>query len=168
MVQLVCEQDKICSGSLITSRFVLSAAHCFSWVFREPSYVCDKVRLGQQNTDNSQNTQVIDIERKIIHPQFNVGETYKNDIALLRLSQEVQFSDYIKPICLFAHQQETSFVVASWRKTEDGKKSNRLQATSVDKVVRQLCNNYFWMDLDDESQICARSSYEGVCPGELH
>lgn len=39
----------------------------------------------------------------IKHPDFDPG-THKNDLALLMLSSPVNFTDYIRPVCLAAYR----------------------------------------------------------------
>jgi hypothetical protein len=34
-----------------------------------------------------------------VHPQYNQGTQYNNDIAVIRLSRSVQFTQRIKPVC---------------------------------------------------------------------
>lgn len=72
------------------------------------------VRLGEwdltQQQDCADNvnericaTPVVDIaiEQRIPHPQYDpYGANQHNDIALLRLGQQVQYNEYIRPICL--------------------------------------------------------------------
>lgn len=41
------------------------------------------------------------VSKVIKHPDYDPG-THKNDLALLRLSSPVNFTDYIRPVCLAA------------------------------------------------------------------
>ena len=50
------------------------------------------------------NAEVADI---IIHPDYD-GETFDADIALLRLTEPVSFSDYVRPACLASSSNELS------------------------------------------------------------
>ncbi|KAB0796378.1 hypothetical protein PPYR_10439 [Photinus pyralis] len=97
-----------CSGSLISKRYVLTAAQCLR--LRTSSAVA--VRLGEYNIqhdtdcvkfseldDCSSPVEDVGIEKKIRHPQYN-RRLGLNDIALLRLNRKVAFTDYIRPICL--------------------------------------------------------------------
>lgn len=88
------QQGWRCGGALISKRHVLTAAHCI-----EPSLF--QVRLGELVIDDNgaDGAQPIDIpiEKVTSHPGYRGSE---NDIALIRLARDVQFSDYIQPICL--------------------------------------------------------------------
>ena len=104
------QRDKVCGGSLITDRYVLTSGQCNYW-FNEEDVML--VRLGDYNLKNSSDcieltqygsydcseVQEYGVEKKIIHPFFNKF-TFYNDIALLRLNKKVIYSDYVRPICV--------------------------------------------------------------------
>ena len=51
------------------------------------------------NETNCVNTTIVEIDEVIIHPEF-VRSSIWNDIALIRLTEEVKFSQFVRPICL--------------------------------------------------------------------
>ncbi|XP_048484751.1 trypsin-1-like [Plutella xylostella] len=98
--------DFRCGGSLISSKFVLTAAQCTAVRIdttlpdREPH----SVRLGHTTALDTkampENSLDIKIHRIIRSPKFIAGKKY-NDIALLELEADVKFSKFIQPACLY-------------------------------------------------------------------
>lgn len=82
-----------CGGTLISDRFILTAAHC---VLEQSKRTIKKsrltVRLGEFDLRKPDDGEVdIGVERVIVHPHFQPN-TFKNDIALIELKREVNFA----------------------------------------------------------------------------
>lgn len=103
-----------CLGSLINRRYVLSVIGCIRKTKRDPDYI----RLGEHSASTDVDCNIvtdqqtgekyqqcsgpvldIGIESYVAHPEFD-QPMYTNDLALLRMAREVDFNDYIRPICL--------------------------------------------------------------------
>lgn len=88
-----------CSGSLISDRFVLTAANCLLTKYGPVQLI----RLGViQLTDNFEADDCPEdygASEQIPHPNYS-AITDTNDIGLIRLDRRVQFSPYVRPICL--------------------------------------------------------------------
>uniref|UniRef100_A0A8C8C085 Peptidase S1 domain-containing protein n=1 Tax=Oncorhynchus tshawytscha TaxID=74940 RepID=A0A8C8C085_ONCTS len=98
----------VCGATLVTSRWLISAAHCF------------------QDSDTINNAAATrQIRRIILHSQYDQF-TSDYDIALLELSTPVYFNDLVQPVCVPASSHAfttgTSCHVTGWGVLmEDGK-----------------------------------------------
>lgn len=93
--------------------------------------------------DCADDPQDVLVEHTYPHPNFT---SIYNDIALIRLVENVKFSDFIKPICLpttGSFQVGERFVVAGWGNTENGKKSNVKLKVDVPVVSFNKCYEKF-------------------------
>lgn len=87
-----------CGGAIISEKTILSAAHCFDvWDFANFRSVFT-VRIGTQHRGPylGETVRLADI---IVHSQFN-SSNYHNDLAILKLTTQLKWSDQIKPIPL--------------------------------------------------------------------
>lgn len=180
-----------CGGSLINTRYVITASHCVNGKAIPTDWRLTGVRLGEWDTTTNPDCEIdvrgekdcapehidVAVERAIPHPQYNPSSRNQvHDIALLRLKRSISYTDFVRPICLPINNNLRTAAfdgivmdVAGWGKTEKESVSNLKLKASVEGYTIDECRSVYMRQniILEDSQICAGGK-EGVdsCRGD--
>ncbi|XP_065209905.1 uncharacterized protein LOC135838202 [Planococcus citri] len=168
-----------CGGSLISEKFVMSAAHCSSTVAVGPARWVLLGDLTLSSTTDDARPKVYRIVKIHDHPNYKAPSVY-NDISLFELNTTVEFSPYVRPACLYTSTADfpadTKAKITGWGTTEKvEQKNDRLLKATIYISEHQKCGNILEVNstrasrgYDSSNMICAGDTYKGrdTCLGD--
>lgn len=174
----VTELRYLCGSTLISTRLILTAAHCVALEKSRRPIDADSllIYLGKTNLKKWNGPeQDAKVERIHIHPDYNY-ERFFADVALLRLKSDVKYDNFVRPACLWSFDEDYKVLinkigfVPGWGYNERGLVSEELSFAQMPVVAHETC---IWSNRDFFSKVTSNTSYcagfrngTSVCNGD--
>ncbi|XP_077298835.1 serine protease gd-like [Arctopsyche grandis] len=163
----------VCSGTLLSTSHVITAAHCVLDLNKSSKKSFSLVaRLGSHNLQDwaDPNDKILNIIKVEVHPNFNRSNLH-NDIAVLSVAT-IQFTDYIKPICIWDGLDSQELIVGKngkvvgWGRDETGQLvTAEPKLVTMPIVSTETCkaSNVEFIRYTSDTTLCA-GNRDGVGP----
>jgi len=181
LVYMETASGPLCGGTVLNSRYVLTAAHCMfrdpngKPGFRQPFHASEiRVFAGVHNTEmmGLNGEQGVRVSSYVNHPGFkprdsSFSDRWDNDYSILELMREIIPTRTVSGACLSIPPDVGSVpvIAAGWGRTETGRGSNTLRQVELQTMTRSNCasKNQFQIT---ENMICTESRESGTCFGD--
>ncbi|XP_073833443.1 serine protease SP24D-like [Musca autumnalis] len=154
-----------CGGSILTSTYIVTAAHCVMLgkpPVKIPAQLLS-IRAGSRDVDEG--GQFVRVSEVKVHPLYD-GQDY--DIAVLKLARPLQLNDKVKTIALAKRDPPTGvpILTSGWGMTKNGGNTTKyLQYNTLMALRREDCSRVMYRV--HESILClAHANNNGVCKGD--
>lgn len=148
------------SGALISSKHVITkgtilphwSAYRIKWtinhIFNWNDLSMIKIYLGSLQHTSTEN--IYDIDKVFLQPNRKfINEIVVNNLAIIKLKTEVNFNDFIQPVCLWTFDSDHTFMknrptyAAGYGKNENGVMTYLRKHARVNLVDQEICEEKY-------------------------
>lgn len=159
-----------CGGTLISERYVLTAAHCNVEFFGSGPAI---VRFTDNYASEDVYKKDYQIEKVINHPMY-LSENFYHDVAVIKLKENVKFTQNVRPACLYSDEIEAGEVLTAtgFGRTENGTSSPVLLKVNLPVTTEKECKKKYGTRFRglkegiNENQICTLDVGKDACSGK--
>ncbi|KAK9730712.1 Trypsin [Popillia japonica] len=142
------DKSHSCGGSILNAKWILTAAHCLK---KGPSDYLIKVGTSDLSSGGTYHR----IARFRNHESWD-PILVKNDISLIELEDEIEFSDLAQPIELETEVVgEVDAVVSGWGLDENNDIPTNLKYLNTSTLTNQQCSAFWTVEYSSSVEICA-------------
>jgi len=163
-------EQHICGLSLVAKRWGMTAAHCVDGNSVSRLTVVFGMHDQHQNYGQPKRYNIKKIHQ---HERYNQGAgTFPQDIALLELTSDVEYNDYVQPIAIDSAgemNERSSCVISGWGYTIKGnyfQSPNILQETDTSIISQDACKDKWGSSSIYPGVVCVHTGKAGACMGD--
>lgn len=156
-----------CGGAIISRDTILTAAHCLDEDDMGDIYSITAIAGAIDATSLDADSYYT--ENFIVHSEYN-SMTYENDIAIIKLNDLMNFTRFVRPVCLGTAdmiEEGRQIVSAGWGVLEygGGYTPDILQEVTLDIISTETCQELYPVFLI-EDKVCTLTEDKDACQGD--
>ncbi|XP_017888643.1 chymotrypsin-2-like, partial [Ceratina calcarata] len=168
-LQMKSSSFHFCGGSVLNENYVITAAHCVE------GQTAPKIKVVAGTIDLSKSGSEHNVQKIIIHEKYNPDDSWKNDIALLKVEKPFVKSPQISFVTLpsvsdVVHANDLATVSGWGRLWQGGPTTIYLQRVNILIADQQYCKLIYSKQHYNvyDSQVCAYDPtvQKGSCHGD--